>query len=259
VAKKIKKKAPAGWSQAVVDGLETDVLLELLFEAGVTVDRERFLRVAATHVSADELANELDRDLRGADADLLTYAVHTLWGRWLPERPSIERVERWIDEGYREARQALPRWQRAWAALRPRISPEATTLAAAQKALKLDVSLDHWTRSLVIAHELAALERVDERLAWIDFLLGQFRDESAAWRCALRECRVRALSDSGRRDEAYEEARAMIASEPGEHAGFAALAFLLEADGELEKTKEALERQQALLEQAIERLKKHGA
>lgn len=84
--------------------LSENDILNRLASAGFAVERSAFIDRARASMSEVELAEVY---LAGTDGrvtdepELLTWAVHELWGRWLPDLPSIEttvsQVDRLID------------------------------------------------------------------------------------------------------------------------------------------------------------------
>ena len=135
---------------------------------GITGDRTAFARAAAPFLSAEEMADALVGRRAGPSPspplDRVWVALSVLWERWLPERPSLERIDDWIHEGYAaeagDPGAACASWLQVWPAV----------LAA------MDTS------------GIRSLPAFDERLRGSRSVLGWVRDlERALWSAGLRD------------------------------------------------------------------------
>jgi tetratricopeptide (TPR) repeat protein len=106
--------------------LSDSALIDDLGRLGVTLDADRFRKVAGPVASPEELAHTLNSDLRprlrGGELDRLRVDVTLLRERWLPERPTFEMIDEWMQSGYKaQARgndaEASRHWIRTWTAV----------------------------------------------------------------------------------------------------------------------------------------------
>lgn len=184
---------------AACAALSTEAIEELLVRHGVRHSRERFLELAAGRTSAwsiseawveqdalrltehatDDAAARLSRDVLGL-------AACELWRRWLPERPSIEMLDDWMQEGYRLREQghlteACDRWWQLWCALAPRFPPELRSSNDTSAVFFGLQFLTNWVQDL--QEELSAEATHDRRYAeygraLCERWLAQFPDDS---------------------------------------------------------------------------------
>jgi len=99
-------------------------LIGKLARLGLDVDRESLSRMAEDALSAEEIyrrvipagARRASKDPH--DADWAWLALTVLWERWLPERPSFERLDDRIQAGYdltpADPAGACEQWRLAW-------------------------------------------------------------------------------------------------------------------------------------------------
>jgi hypothetical protein len=98
-----------------------DELMASLAGIGIALDREAMIRFTEEFVSAQEISEslidkgKLDED-QAHDAWL---ALTVLWERWLPEKPSLEGIDDWMQKGYEHAGKgdsagACRAWLIAW-------------------------------------------------------------------------------------------------------------------------------------------------
>ena len=125
------------WTIAKVAAMTTEAIEEQLRKYGVDYSREAFLDLAAGRLSAWPISDvwRQSRGLRckGLDVDFLGFAACELWKRLLPERPSMEMLDDWMQEGYELSEQgrlgeACDVWWNIWQVLMERFSPEMTNV-----------------------------------------------------------------------------------------------------------------------------------
>jgi hypothetical protein len=121
------------WTIRKVAALTTHQIEEQLEAYGVKHSRQRFLSLASQTYSAWAIADYWQQAdpvrLKGREVDFLGLAACELWKRLLPERPSMEMLDDFMQEGYRLLEEGRPheaceRWWDVWVALRLRFSPE---------------------------------------------------------------------------------------------------------------------------------------
>lgn len=150
--RRVKELAQASWSLEKVAAMETDDLEARLRSYGVIYSRERFLHLSEGLSSAWQLS-EIWRTqdpvtCRGMDEDFLGFAACELWKRLLPERPSMEMIDDWLEEGYNvlleDECQACDFWWKAWRALQPRFLPTMRTMLETSDVFQGTYLLYNW-------------------------------------------------------------------------------------------------------------------
>jgi hypothetical protein len=93
--------------------LSDEALLAKLPALDLPMDREQFLALSQTFFSAQEMALSVHERLckphQPWDEDWVWIAFTCLWERWQPDRPSLEMLDDWMQQGYK----ALERGDRA--------------------------------------------------------------------------------------------------------------------------------------------------
>ncbi len=129
-------KLSSPWTPGTVAALKAEDLELKLREFGVDPSREAYLEQAKDHQSAWELsrtwADAIGDETSDEDDCLLGLGACELWKRYLPERPSIEMLDDWMQEGYEHLSEdrfvaAVDRWLELWAVLSARLTTEMTT------------------------------------------------------------------------------------------------------------------------------------
>jgi hypothetical protein len=239
MTKRIKPRARTT-GLADFEAMSTGDLVAIVEGLGVDVDAASFAARAKLAGSVRDLFEDELRAIHDDNARrALMWCGLVLWDRWLPDRPSAERVRIWMAD--ESPSLSTSSWQ-AWAAMQARMPRDARTSAAVDAALDI-AQFGRWSlRTARLAGTPA------ERLAFIDALLAQLTDEDASWQQGMRERRVRALAELGRRDEAYALAREMITLAPDAPYGHTALASLLLEDNKMDEAREAMARAHDALE-----------
>src|SRR2546422_9229720 len=98
LAAQLNKRLAAGWTEDKVRALSTDVILERLAGFGIVTSADEFVEQAraehAASVVADGWRGRFPVSARGSDDDYIGLAATVLWERWLPERPSVEMLDK---------------------------------------------------------------------------------------------------------------------------------------------------------------------
>lgn len=224
------------WSPTSVEAEETDRLVALLAEQGITTDQESFTALAEGFDSAWSMAEERwltdGRERTPVERDFARLAARALWRRWAPTRPCredlVDRAEAatrhlLADEPEQEVRARLD----FWAALRGWLTPEMRRLDQAAPLLFGANDLQRLPQDLtqcVGQLEPAAHEaQVDVALGVVREMLEQFGDESAEWRIEARRTLIDLLGDADRWDDAEAEAQALKDQYPDLSGGYLAL------------------------------------
>lgn len=189
--RKVEEALRRDWTIAKVAALRTSEIVSWLERYGVAFEIGEFESLARGRDSAWSIAETwlagIDASLSATEEDFLGLAACELWKRLLPERPSIEMLDDWMQEGYdlverREEPAACDRWWTVWSTLRSRFTPEMTTVHATEPVFSGMQSIFNWTQDFETA--LLNAGRQGRRHAEMgrDFCAqwaAQFRDEEA--------------------------------------------------------------------------------
>ncbi len=103
--------------------LSDEALLAKLRSMDLPMDRERFLALTESFSSAQEMALSVYKHLRQPlqpwDEDWVWIAFTCLWERWQPDRPSLEMLDDWMQQGYKaeqrdDSAEACRLWLAGW-------------------------------------------------------------------------------------------------------------------------------------------------
>lgn len=118
------------WTPRKVRALDTEEILRRLAEIGLAVTPGSFGAEAEGKTSAWKLgagwATGLGRKLSTDDDDFVCHAACVLWSRFLPDRPSVEMVDDWMQDGY-DAPNSIAmceHWLKVWAYFKQQFRPE---------------------------------------------------------------------------------------------------------------------------------------
>jgi len=194
------------WTIGRVDAMTTDAIVAQLDAYGIVFDEEAFRAAAASRWSAWTIGDEWRASgatCRGKQEDFLGLAACTLWKRLMSERPSVELLDDWMQQGYDlvEAKrpvEAAELWWRFWQTLRARFTPAMRDERSTEVVFRGYQFLSNWTNDFVETLEVARAR--DPRFAAIgrDFAqqwLAQFVGADELSRVnmtrALAECLAR--------------------------------------------------------------------
>jgi hypothetical protein len=185
----VERHVRENWTLAKVAAMSTEAIEEQLRLGGVRYDRESFIEQARQRYSAWSFSEQwLESDpviWHGKKENFLGMAACELWKRLLPDLPSTEMLDDWMQEGYaladdgREA-EACDVWWRTWQRLPERFTPEMRTTDAVEPVFCGLQRIVNWDGDLELQLHNAALE--DQRYAHIgeqfcrEWLM-QFQDE----------------------------------------------------------------------------------
>lgn len=257
--RELERRDPVQWarrSPTAVFAHTAEALQRRLAEEGIDASREAFLARAQATTSAWDVSRAWLAERPGGPAyrdEFVGLAACKLWAHLCPERPSIELLDDWMQEGYAHEEgqdaQTADVWLRLWETLRGRFTPGMRTLDAAEPLVRGRQSLFNWAQDLSLVLRSAAegdATYAERGAAFLRQLLAQFPDEHELLRRNARSGLGELLERCGRPDEAEQTLRELLREQPEQTQSYVALADLLETRGQRD---EAL----ALLEQARDR------
>jgi hypothetical protein len=236
----MKKKDPANarlfWTMQRVAGLETSDITTRLERLGVNASAEAFVELAEHRTSAWDLSDvwreragqRLDRH----DNDLLGFAACELWKRHCPERPSVEMLDDWMQEGYELLEQgsraeAMERWLRVWDVIASRLEPEMRTLQSASSVFEGSQCLFNWVQDvmLYLAEGASPGWPHEERaVAFYQAVAAQFTDEELNVRVQASTMLAEFYANVGRGEDSERVLLEHIEAYPQRAAGYVSLA-----------------------------------
>lgn len=229
------------WTTSRVAAMPTEQILWKLRQLGTDVTEASFRARAAEHHSSWALSSSWRETARRRgpldrhDDDFMGLAACELWRRWLPERPSEEMLDDWMQEAYKQlaAEQevaACEQWCRVWAVIRERLRPEMTTCEAARDAFDGSQSLHNWLQDFAMSLRNAALEEprfAAEGVGLCRDVVAQFPDEYPLFRFNFRGRLGEFLALAGKPEEGVRELELLLAEDPDDPAAYARLSDLL--------------------------------
>jgi hypothetical protein len=192
------KRARRYCTPGEVAKLSTEAIVAHLGELGVDASREAYLSHTEGQTSAWAIAQKwrrtIDKALSRYDEDFVGLGACELWKRYCPERPSVEMLDDWMQEGYElmaqgEYTRACDRWHEVWEHIRPRLHPEMRTAHATASAFNGSQYLFNWIQDYVLElHNVAVDERryAEQGRELCQAVLAQFPDESELFRINFR-------------------------------------------------------------------------
>ena len=225
------------WTLKKVAAMTTEAIEAQLLAYGVKHSRQRFLKLVEDRHSAWGISDTwLDEDAvscRGKEEDFLGLAACELWKRLLPDRPSVEMLDDWMQEGYafvaaKNESQACDVWWRTWCALRALFTPDMTTMHAAEETFSGMQSVFNWSQDFEM-HLGNAAARGDRRYAEMgrDYCrqwISQFVDEDASMQVSFRLALAGFLCGLGDVGEAKKVLQDNVELWPDDVWGYVALA-----------------------------------
>jgi len=265
----MKRRQPAMarlfWTPSRTPALETEELVEGLRKLGIDASRNAYLELAINRFSAWSLSevwrSEATKPLSRHEDDFLGMAACELWKRYCPDRPSIEMLDDWMQEGYRlmmdgNGPQACDRWSAVWEVIRSRLRPDMRTCDDARAIFDGTQLLFNWVQDFALELHNAALDNAcyaDLGVQLCEDVLQQFPGESELFLLNFR-------ADLGefyylaRRDEQGERVLLeLIRDYPDRAAGYARLADILAHGARKGETAIDPLRAQTILEDALAR------
>ena len=265
----MKRREPARaslfWTPSRLKTLETKQLQTRLRGLGVDPSRDSYLELAQNRFSAWELSDvwrtKLRQQLSRHDNDFIGVAACELWKRYCPDRPSIEMLDDWMQEGYRfmmngKGAQACERWSEVWEVIRPRLRPDMRTCDSAAVAFAGTQVLFNWIQDFALELHNAALDEAryaDIGVQLCEDVLNQFPDESELFCLNFRSDLGEFYYLAGRAEEGERALLELIHDHPDRAAGYARLADILAYGARPEEGVLDPRRAEKLFEQALDR------
>lgn len=232
----IERGLKENWTFAKVAGMTTAEIEARLLAFGVRHSRERFLRLAGGRASAwtvSEVWSALDSvSCRGKEVDFLGIAACELWKRYIPDRPSMEMIDDWMQEGYALLDEDRPAdtcgvWWKVWCALRSQFTSTMTTMNATETVFSGLQSVFNWAQDFEM--ELGNASVREPALAGIgrrycQEWIAQFHKEDALLQVDFRRALAVFHSRLGESTQAEAVLREAVKRWPGQFWGWMALA-----------------------------------
>ena len=261
-----RRKLRAKWTPRKVANLSNVEIGKRLTQLGIDPSPEKFLPLTKGRTSAwgisDLWLRQLGPELNRDDDDFLGLAACELWKRYCAERPSVEMLDDWMQDGYQLdmkgcAGEACDIWLRVWNTLLLRFTPQMRTLDDATPVFQGTQCLSNWVQDFSMALHNASLR--DPRFAEAGIcsmreVLGQFPDENDDLRMNF-SCDIATLHfRSGHEEEGERLFREIIRDRPDDAQGYVRLADELGAFRAAADTRPVnCDRAIALLEKALAR------
>lgn len=261
-----RRKLRANWTPKKVAKLSNVEIGKRLTKLGVDPSPEKFLPLTRGRTSAwgisdlwlRQLGHEVNRD----DDDFLGLAACELWKRYCPERPSVEMLDDWMQDGYQldmkgRAVEACDIWLRVWNTLLLRFTPQMRTLDDATPVFQGTQCLSNWVQDFSTALHNASLRDPRFAEAGIGFMrevLDQFPDENDSLRMNFSSDIATLHFRSGHEEEGERLFREIIRDRPHDAQGYVKLADELGAfRAAVDNRPVDYDRAIALLEEALAR------
>ena len=224
------------WTIKKVAAMTTEAIETQLRRYAVAHSRERFLTLAEGRASAWSVSEVwLAHDpitCHGKEEDFLGLAACELWKRYLPDRPSIEMIDDWMQEGYfhiegKRTADACDVWWRVWTTLRPRFTPAMVTMNGTAPIFRGFQSIFNWSQDFEMHLGNAAIK--DLRYAavgrrYCTEWIAQFRGEDDRMQVSFHRALARFLFRLGEVDNAAATLHTIVEQWPGNIWGYVALA-----------------------------------
>lgn len=232
----IERSLRQNWTIQKVAAMTTEAIESQLSAYGVAHSRERFLSLAEGRTSAWSISNSWTAgdpvSCAGKEIDFLGLAACELWKRYLPDRPSVEMIDDWMQEGYdlvedRKLLETCDVWWRVWCVLLPRFTPAMTTMERAAVVFSGMQALFNWCQDLEM--ELGNAARKDPRYAAIGRRYctewrAQFTDERSGTQVNFGRALAAFLFRMGEVEQAAQVLDGVVEKWPAEVWGYVALA-----------------------------------
>lgn len=244
---RMKRENPARaaryWTPGRMASLETDEITNRLQDLGVTATRDAFAALALGKDAAWDVSELWREELPGLlskhEDDFLQLAAVELWKRYLPDHPSREMLDDWMQDGYALAatyrsEEALDRWQKVWDIIRSRLSPEMRTCGATDDVFDGTQMLYNWIQDFELEVLNAALD--EPRYAEMGArlcreVLDHFPDEDELFVSNFRADLGEFLYLAGQGEAGERVLRNLIHDRPNDSQGYARLAEMLAYGG----------------------------
>lgn len=165
LSREAKRRMAEDWSISKVQKLSQAEIAERLQKFGIDPSLESFCKRSKQFLSAWEFGESWlnNPDLRTQDAQFICLAACELWKYYCPDRPSMEMIDDWMQDGYKiqeagDEAQAIEIWQKVWNVLKSRFTPEMRKCAATKSIFDGYQSLSNWVQDFKMALFQAAFK-----------------------------------------------------------------------------------------------------
>ncbi len=232
-------RAAQYWTPGRLAAMETESIVARLGELGIDGSPRAYAKAADRLASAwsvsDGWVEQAGDKISKFDDDFLGLAACELWKRYLPDRPSVEMLDDWMQEGYvldeaGEFERACDRWLEVWAALRNRLRPEMRMCDQADQILVGTQCLYNWLQDLELALTNASPGEPRFARAGIELcedVLAQFRGEDGVFLGGFRAQLGSFHILAGEPEEGERILREIIQQQPDKALGYVRLACAL--------------------------------
>jgi hypothetical protein len=265
----MKRREPAKarlyWIPSRVVTLETDDIVTRLHKLGVDASRGAYLVLARSRTSAWDLSEvwqqKVAKQPSRHEEDFIGIAACELWKRYCPERPSVEMLDDWMQDGYNlmmsgHGAQACDRWSEVWETIHARLSSEMRTCDSTSLVFDGTQALFNWVQDFALELHNAAIDDTryaDTGTRLCEEVLAQFPEESELFRLNFRADLGEFCYLAGRDQQGERVLLDLIRDYPDRAAGYARLADLLAYGARRGEPPLDQERAQMLLETALAR------
>ena len=250
------------WTRRAVGSQSNADILETLARFGVQTTKADFRALAERGWSAWELSEGWRREvtrLPAWDEDFLGLAACELWRRWCNERPSMEMLDDWMQEGYAHANEgrsaaACDRWHSLWETLHTRLEPGMGTTDETRGVFNGLEFLENWAYDFADMTRNAGLDdprHAVQGLRFIDAFLEQFTDEGESFRLMLRAEAGTLCFLTDKREEGEQRLRALMAEYPAQAIGYVTLSDAFGAEARRGSNLKRRQHAADLLKQAL--------
>lgn len=213
------------WSPAKVEKIPTKDLVQQLSAFGINAEKAAFIALSRGEISAWKLAkrwlkNAVDYLQIGDDEDFVCFAACELWKRYLPERPSLEMIDDWVQDGYEldeadELEEACDLWQRVWRRMLELFTPEMKTFKSVEPIFNISQFFSNWIQDYVLCLDSLIVDDdswLKVGIPFTEMVLEQFSEEKEIifFSCSLG----RWLIQDGRPEEGVAVLEKVISSYP---------------------------------------------
>jgi len=220
------------WTISKIAALTTEEICSRLLQLGIDPSKEAFLSLSVDTFSAWDIGNKwmrlMDRSQGDIHDDFVCLSACELWKRYIPERPSMEMLDDWMQEGYNYFKDHPPNrtvelWTRVWDTLRPRFTPRMRKCNDTISVFNGTQCLFNWHSDFCMALDNAAVKDPAYAALGIRYcreFLAQFPDECDLHLKNTREHIGWFLFISGQREEGEAVFQELIRDDPDSAQGY---------------------------------------
>ena len=259
------KRARLFWTPSRAASVGTQELVDRLRKLGVDPSQDAYLELSKNRTSAWEISvlwrSRVKRRPSSHDEIFLGVVACELWKRYCPERPSVEMLDDWMQEGYelamqRQLPQACDRWAKVWGVIQPRLRPQMLTCDSTTAVFEGTQSLFNWVQDYAEELHNAAIDEpryAEAGVRLCEQVLAQFHTETGLFHLNFRADLGEFYYMAGQAEEGERVLLALIHDHPDRAAGYARLADVLAYGTRPGEGAFDLKRAQRLLEEALDR------